>query len=130
MMRIAISPRLAMRIFLNMGVGVSFGTRGLLCPYRKETLAVLDGLTILNVDVDDLAVVFRVDLVHQLHRLDDAEDVALLHRRADLDERGRSRLGRAIEGADDRRLYHRQLDLRVAEVGDRGGAPGGRRRRG
>src|SRR6266540_6598704 len=98
MTRIAISPRLAMRIFLNMADGSSR-------PYRKEPLAVLHRLAIFHIDVDDLAVILRVDLVHQLHRLDDAEHVALLDRRADVDEGGGARLRRPVERPDDRRFH-------------------------
>src|SRR3954465_10106601 len=63
MTRSAISPRLAMRIFLNMSGG----------PDREQPLAVLHRLAVLHVGVDDLAVVLGRDLVHQFHRLDDAE---------------------------------------------------------
>src|ERR1700730_7912358 len=94
MTRSATSPRFAIRIFLNMGLRA--------CPYRKQPFAVLDRLTRLDVHVDDLPVVLRVDLVHQLHRLDDAEHLALLHGRADVHEPGRLRRRRTIEGADDR----------------------------
>ena len=78
MMRSAISPRLAIRIFLNMGY---------LAPDREQPLAVLHRLAVLDVDLHDLAVVLGVDLVHQLHRFDDAEHLALLHGVADFDER-------------------------------------------
>ena len=44
-----------------------------------------------------------LDLVHQLHRLDDADDLALAHRLADLDEGRRLGRRRAIEGADEGR---------------------------
>ena len=78
-------------------------------PDREQPLAVLHRLAVLDVDVDDLAVVFGVDLVHQLHRFDDAEHLALVHAVADSKQRLRSGLGRAIERADDRRLDNRQL---------------------
>src|SRR4051794_6689021 len=70
MIRSAISPRFAIRIFLNIG--------GSGRPYRKQALAVLHGLAVLDVRADDLAVVLRRDFVHQLHRFDDAEDLILL----------------------------------------------------
>ena len=69
---------------------------------REQPFAVLDGLAVLHVDLDDLAVALGVDLVHELHRLDDAEHLPLLHRLPDLDERLGTRLRRAVEGADDR----------------------------
>src|SRR6266436_488622 len=74
MIRSATSPRFAIRIFLNNLPG----------PYREQPLAVLDRLPVFDVDVHDLPVVLRIDLVHQLHRLDDAQDVSLLHRRTDI----------------------------------------------
>ena len=46
----------------------------------------------------------RLDLVHQLHRLEDAERLPGRDRVALLDERRRARLRRAVEGADHRRL--------------------------
>src|SRR5258705_13511581 len=73
MIRGAISPRLAMRIFLNIG---RFD--------RKQPLAILHGLTVLDVHLDDLAFGFGVDLIHQLHRLDDAQHLPLLHVITDL----------------------------------------------
>ena len=93
-------------------------------PDREQPLAVLHRLAVLDVDVDDFAVVLGVDLVHQLHRFDDAEHLPLLHRRADFDERRRARLGRPIERADDRRLDDRQLDVASSSASSRGGAAG------
>src|SRR5436309_9418248 len=77
MIRSATSPRLAIRIFLNI-VGADLRSARaeqappLPCLYRKQALAVLHRVPALHVHVDDFAVVLRVDLVHQLHRLDDA----------------------------------------------------------
>src|ERR1044072_727080 len=131
MTRIAISPRLAIRIFLNMvarlrasrSVPVPRSYPSLSGPDREEALAVLDGLAVLHVDVDDLAVVLAVDLVHQLHRFDDAKNVALLGRRTDIDERGGARLGRSVEGAHNRRFHDREfeLDVGIGGLGRRGG---------
>src|SRR5262245_28367121 len=95
MMRIAISPRFAIRIFLNMGFD------------GEQPLAVLHRLAVLDVDFDHFPVVLRVDLVHQLHRFDDAEHLSLFHGRPHLDKRRGARFGRAEEGAHDRRLYDR-----------------------
>src|SRR5436309_15640204 len=70
MIRSATSPRLAIRIFLNMRgfarIGLRVGPGGhagppLPCSYREQPLAVLHGLSALHVDVHDLAVVLRVD---------------------------------------------------------------------
>src|SRR5688500_3309594 len=77
MTRSPISPRLAMRIFLNIG---------LYRPEGEQPFAVLHGLAVLHVGADDVAVVLRRDLVHQLHRLDDAEDLILLDPFPDLHE--------------------------------------------
>src|SRR3954469_23013809 len=63
MMRIAISPRLAIRIFLNIAPRLD----------REQPLAVLHRLPVLDVDLYNLAIELRVDLVHQLHRFDDAQ---------------------------------------------------------
>src|SRR5262245_49602430 len=73
-MRSAISPRLAIRIFSNT------------LAQDEERLAVLDRLPVLDQDRLHRPGRIGVDLVHQLHRLDDADDVALLHRVSDLDE--------------------------------------------
>ena len=95
--RRAISPRLAMSTLEIMTCGSSAR------PNREERLAELHRLRVLRIDLDDRAVLGGFDLVHQLHRFDDAENLPLLHPRADLHEHGS--LGRrgAIERADDRR---------------------------
>src|SRR5678815_5140515 len=77
MIRRAISPRLAMRIFLNIASGG-------LDP--EQRLTELHWLAVLHQDLGDLPRLVGLDLVHQLHRLDDAEDLALPHHRAHLDE--------------------------------------------
>src|SRR2546425_10216447 len=46
----------------------------LLFLYSEEWLAVLNRLPILNVDLYDLATGLGLNLIHQLHRLDDADD--------------------------------------------------------
>ena len=134
MMRIATSPRLAMRIFLNMTSRPTAvaRTRDHDCATfdREQPFAVLDGLAVLDVDVHDLAVVLRVDLVHQLHRFDDAEHLPLLHGRADLDERRRPRLRRTIERADNGRLHDGELDVGVEPASVTTRRAGGCRRRG
>src|SRR5215467_9868277 len=99
MTRSAISPRLAIRIFLNMSDGLD----------GEQPFAVLHRLAVLDVGADDLAVVLRRDLVHQLHRFDDAEHLILLDAIADLHERRGSWLGRPIERTDNRRLHDGQL---------------------
>src|SRR6476469_5256265 len=63
--RSAISPRLAIRIFSNIGLADD-----------GERFAELDGLTILDQQLDDLAGLGRGDRVHRLHRLDDHQRLA------------------------------------------------------
>src|SRR5262245_10183615 len=70
MTRSAISPRFAMRIFRNTARGRS-GHR----PQAEEHLAELHRLTARDEDVDDLGVHLGLDLVHEPHRLDDAQDL-------------------------------------------------------
>src|SRR5262245_52588135 len=74
----AISPRLAIRIFLNISGGRD--------PDSEQHLPVLHRLAIADGDVDHLSGDLRLDLVHQLHGLDDAQDLSLLHDVAHLDE--------------------------------------------
>ena len=40
----------------------------------EKRLAVFDGLAILDIDLDDFTGRLRLNFVHQLHRLDDADD--------------------------------------------------------
>src|SRR6059058_3257763 len=75
--RRAISPRLAMRMRLN--------TRSAYFDL-EERLAVLDCLPVLDEDLHDRALDLGLDLVHQLHRFDDADHLALLDARADVNE--------------------------------------------
>src|SRR5881296_2298672 len=85
MIRSAISPRLAIRIFLNMGcAGTGSCRRGL--PDLEQRLPVLHRLPVRDQSLENLAVAVRLDLVHQLHRLDDAHHLPLLHPVPDLDE--------------------------------------------
>src|SRR5215475_14181208 len=102
MTRRAISPRLAMRIFLNISDRLD----------AEQRLPELHRLPVLDQDLGDLPRLVGLDLVHQLHRLNDAEDLALLHHRAHLDEGRLIRRGRAVEGADEGRVD--QVALLVA----------------
>src|SRR5436190_2866064 len=139
MIRRATSPRFAIRIFLNIQYRTEQApplhrraarapplhrraeqapplqrraeqAPPLLCSDGEQAFAILDGLSVLDIDVHHFAIVLRVDFVHQFHRPDDAKDLALAHRRSNLDERGRPGFRRAIEGAHDWRLHHRELD--------------------
>src|SRR5438477_636039 len=66
--RSAISPRLAIRIFLN--------TCSTLLDLEQR-LSVLDRRAVLDETLQHHAVDLRLDLVHQLHGFDDADDLAL-----------------------------------------------------
>src|SRR5712691_11782832 len=100
MMRSAISPRFAMRILENKSHRLE----------AEERLA-------------QAARTLRLDLVHQLHRLDDAEHLPLLHHRSHLDEGGALGRGGAVESADERRVdgEGRVLDRLLGRRG-RGGS--------
>src|SRR5512143_4243509 len=108
MTRSAISPRLAIRTFLNIAAA-----RGLLAgsgrPDGEERVPVLDRLTVLGVDLDDLARHLGLDLVHELHGLDDAEHLPHLHPVAHVHEGRAVRVGCAVEGPDDWALDHRAV---------------------
>src|SRR6185503_15962448 len=118
--RSAISPRLAIRIFLNTrlyslpratarrkhGEKPKNSLRRL---QREQPLTVLHSLPVVHVTLDDLAVALGIDLVHQLHRLDDAQNLPFPDRIADLGIRLGAGLRRAVERADDRRLHDRQV---------------------
>src|SRR5712691_6375160 len=120
--RRAISPRFAIRTFSN--------TAPLLLRRRLEIhqhLLELDPLAVLDDDLGDLARGVRLDLVHQLHRLDDRHRLAGVDRVADLHVRVGARLRGAVEGADERRLDR----VAAVQLGGRGAVLGaGRRRRG
>src|SRR5690606_24923965 len=92
-MRSAISPRLAMTTFSSI-VALSSA----LVDYEQH-LPVFHGLAVLHADGPDDAGHLRLDLVHHLHRFDDAEDVALLHAVPDLHERRCAGRGGRIESA-------------------------------
>src|SRR5215813_10569395 len=107
--RSAISPRFAMRILWNMAPPPLPARL-----YQEQGLPELHRLRIRDEDLDHAPRHLRLDLVRQLHGLNDAEGLALLHRVALADERRRLRTCRAIERADpgrvDRDRARRQLD--------------------
>src|SRR5690554_94838 len=137
MMRMAISPRLAMRIFLNMDClrkeRAPLVVRSP-CPVRssapreirsalldlEELLPELDAGSVGHEHLEDGPRELRLDLVHQLHRLDDAERLPGADRLTDVRERLRLGGRRTIEGADEGR----------GDVGDAGVVLLGDRRRG
>src|SRR5262245_19829168 len=88
--RRAISPRLATRTLLNI--------RALaLLADPEQRLAVLHRLPVLAMDRDDFARHLGLDLVHELHGLDDAQHLPDPHAVAHVHERRRRWVGPAIE---------------------------------
>src|SRR3954465_6305674 len=98
--RTAISPRLATRTRSNTLERRRAGER----LEIEQHLPELDRLAVVDVDRPDDGLEVGLDLVHALHRLEDAERLAGRDAVADLHERRRPRLGRAVERADHRRL--------------------------
>src|SRR3954463_2321054 len=99
MTRSAISPRLAMRILENISTPpASCGLE------TEERFSVLDRAPVLDEDLDEASRFVRLDLVHELHRLDDAEDLPLLNHRAHLHERRVVGGSGSIERPDERRI--------------------------
>src|SRR5450755_658682 len=96
--RRAISPRLAISIFLNI--------RGVGSLDDEQRLPELDRLAVLAQDLRHGAGLVRLDLVHDLHRLDDADRLGFLDRGPDLGKGLGSRTRRSIERPDHRRLDH------------------------
>src|SRR5690242_130046 len=77
----------------------------------EEQLAVLDRLRVADVDPPHDRLDLGLHLVHQLHRLQDAQRLARRDGIALLDERRRAGLRRAVEGADHRALHAHQAVL-------------------
>src|SRR4051794_2010644 len=104
MTRTAISPRFATRTREN--IRESLLDRVERAPVDRleleEELAVLDRRAVLRVDAPHDRLDLRLHLVHQLHRLEDAERLTRRDGVTFLDERRRARLRRAVEGADHR----------------------------
>src|SRR5579862_6686809 len=113
MTRRAISPRLAIRTFRNI-----YGSN-LPWTHGKKRLAVLDRLPALDKALNDLSGGVRFDLVHQLHGLDNAENLPVLHLVADLHEGRRARRRRLIEGAHNRRFDDVQRGILIGLRGTR-----------
>src|SRR3989442_8242330 len=103
MTRTATSPRFAMSTRENKLERVQRpGDRGL---EVEERLPELHGLAVLDMDRPDEAFDVGLHLVHQLHRLEDAEGLARSDRVALFDERRRARLRRSVEGPDHRGFH-------------------------
>src|SRR5580704_17793966 len=91
-MRSAISPRLAMTTFSNIALFDD-----------EQGLAEFDRLAIRGENGRDPALLVGLDLVHHLHGVDDAQNLAALDLGADLDEFLGAGRRRGIIGADHRR---------------------------
>src|SRR5262249_61626913 len=115
-----IGPRVAMRplsnswpVFLAGTSSISLYRRSGRRPLPRmgasadddKRLTILDGLTVLDEDRLYVAGLVGLDLVHKLHRLDDAERVTDLDRVADFHERLGARRRGPIERADHRRFH-------------------------
>src|SRR5437762_879323 len=92
--RSAISPRLAISTFLNMA-RASHGD-------LEQRLAVLDRRAVVDEDRRDRPGDIGLDLVHQLHRLDDAKHMALVDLVVDRDVVRRVGVGPSVERTDER----------------------------
>src|ERR1700722_7135651 len=104
MTRTAISPRLAMRIFLNR----TDGKQSLPVLYR---LAVHHGLVFHN------AGGFGLNLIHQLHGFDDAKHLSRLDAFADAHEWLRARRTRFVESAYNGGLDQGEVRVRTGRLG-------------
>src|SRR5580700_2690456 len=98
MTRTAISPRLAIRILLNRTDG-------------KQSLPVLHRLPVHDQLALDDAGGLGFDLVHELHGLDDAENLAGLDALAYAHEGWRSRRRGLVEGTHDGRLDQNEVGV-------------------
>src|SRR6185369_17442899 len=120
MMRHAISPRFAIRIFLNLrGLKAirNLPQKSTKAPERfvpllpfcgltldtEKRLPVLDGLTIFDVNLNYFPSGFRLNLIHELHGFDDAYHRLRLNTAANLHKRLCSRRCRTVERAHNRR---------------------------
>src|SRR3954468_12393019 len=104
-----ISCRTALK-FSGVAATVASGAVGL--AIRRDTekdLPVFNRLRVLHEHLAHDAAEFGLDLVHDLHRFDDADDLAVRDAIADRTECLRARLGGRVERADHRRLDLEQL---------------------
>src|SRR5215208_2765750 len=91
--------------------------------YPEKDLTELDGLSVLHIDLADNAGDLGFDLVHDLHRFDDADSLSRRHPIAHLDVRLGAWLGSFVKGSD-----HRRTDfLEVCSRGQRAGSRVGTR---
>src|SRR5678815_325154 len=98
--RRAISPRFAIKIFLN----IFWDWSGLASLDCVELLAKFDGLPVLHESRGNLSSDFRLDFIHELHGFHNTQDCSLLHKVSHVNKRLRTGIGRLVESSDDRRL--------------------------
>src|ERR1700722_377164 len=104
-MRSAISPRFAIRIFRNIGLDVWVLVLLLSVGMNAEQrFAILHRLPVFYQDANHFAGHFRFDLIHQLHRFDDAQHLPLLHTVSRFHKRRSPWGGRGVESPYNRRL--------------------------
>src|SRR5580698_3446776 len=89
MTRRAISPRFATRIFLNMNYGFPAALRGmqLLLANAEQRHSIFNRAAVSGEHLDDHAPNLRLDLIHKLHGLNNAQYLAFFHRVASFHER-------------------------------------------
>src|ERR1043165_8621685 len=128
MMRHAISPRFAIRIFLNLrglnaisnpatkkhkrhklNYRLLCASCALLWLNSKKRLAVFYRLAILDINLDYFTTRLSLNLVHEFHGFDDAHHRLRFDVAADLHKRIRRRRRRTIERADDGRRNDVQI---------------------
>src|SRR5882724_8718581 len=106
MTRMAISPRLAINTLRNMASGLSAALLDL-----EQLLAELDALAALDQHFEHGAGKFGLDLVHQLHGLDDAQRLTLFDRTAHGHEVLRLGRGRSVKRAHERRGHEHHVRI-------------------
>src|SRR5580693_4710759 len=104
MTRTAISPRLAMRIFLNRTDG-------------KQSLPVLYRLPVHYQLAFHDTRSLGFDLIHELHRFDDAQHLPRLDPFAHTHKRRRTRRSRFVERADNRGFDQNEVRVRAGWLG-------------
>src|SRR5579864_3145786 len=104
-MRSAISPRLAIRTLSKSLSGLRAAMRMPCLSDEEQRLPEFHRLAVFGEDRLDRAARVRLDFVHQLHRLDDAQRIALRDGGADFDKRCSTRRRGSIERADHRALH-------------------------
>src|SRR5919112_6271122 len=95
-------------------------------PDAEERLVVLHTLRVLDQHLHHLARDIREDLVHQLHRLDDAQSLSDPHVIPDLDVKFLSWRRRSVKGPDYRRTHQMQAPVALRRVRLRHGLRGRR----